>query len=168
MKNADYFINKLNLKKHPEGGFYHELYSSSESISDDELSKHSFSGQRKLITSIYFLLEKNDVSHFHSLKSDELWFYHYGSSLTLFLIFPNGKLEKRKLGFNIENGELPQVLVPAGCIYGAVLNDTNWFSLVGCVVSPGFDFQDFTLYKREDLLKKYPQHKDIIIKLTQD
>ena len=78
MQTANYWIEKLNLKQHPEGGFYSETYRSKETISKDALpdrytSNHSFG------TAIYFLLRSEDVSAFHRLKSDELWFFHLGS-----------------------------------------------------------------------------------------
>lgn len=158
MKSANYFIEKLQMESHPEGGYYkRSLYSDSE-IEVGEKKRH-------LWTSIYFLLETGEVSNFHRLKSDEMWYFHSGSALTIYMIDPEGNLETRQLGLDIENGEMPQVLVPKGYIFGSAMNEDG-YSLVGCMVSPGFDFEDFELFERDYLLDLYPQHSEIIHKLT--
>ncbi|NQX68250.1 cupin domain-containing protein [Paenibacillus alba] len=163
--NPEYWISKLELIAHPEGGYYKRTYQAEEQISDQELSVQ-FTGQRLLYTSIYFLLQSHDVSHFHRLKSDELWYFHAGSPLTIHVIHENGSYEEVKLGLNLENGETPQYLVPKNAIFGSSVMRNNTFSLVGCMVSPGFDFQDFELLAQDDLLQQYPQHKDIIKRLA--
>jgi predicted cupin superfamily sugar epimerase len=112
------------------------------------------------------LLPSNEVSRFHRLKSDEIWYFHAGSSLTIYLIDGKGNLSELKLGLNSALGELPQVIVPQGSIFGAVVNLENSFTLMGCMVSPGFDFNDFELMAQDPLLKKYPQHEKLIVKLT--
>lgn len=165
MKGSEYWIEKLDMIKHPEGGYFKETYKNPEMLSDSELSAN-FEGKRPLSTSIYFLLNSGEVSHFHRLKSDEIWYYHAGSSLTVYVISRKGELQELKLGLDIEKGEHPQVIVPAGSIFGSAITKENSFSLVGCMVSFGFDFTDFELFSREELLDKYPQHKDIIIRLT--
>ena len=76
-----------------------------------------------------------------------------------------GELKKVRLGLDAEREEQPQVLVPKGCIFGALM-DGPGYSLVGCMVSPGFDYEDFELLSREDLIKEYPQHEFIIKRLT--
>ncbi|WP_080011634.1 cupin domain-containing protein [Clostridium botulinum] len=142
------------MKKHPEGGYYKQSFSSQDTI-----------GRKQLWTSIYFLLNSEEVSHFHRLKSDELWYFHDGETLTIYMISPSGELIEKKLGLNIEQGEAPQVLVPKGYIFGSAINNEG-FSLVGCMVSPGFQFNDFELFTRKELLEKYPYYKEIIKKLT--
>ena len=164
MYTADYFIEKLNMIAHPEGGFYKEIYMSEENITANEL-KVDFEGSRILWTSIYFLLRDGEVSNFHRLKSDEMWYYHSGSPLTIYIITPEGELITERLGLNIENGEKPQVLVPKDYIFGSAMINEG-YALVGCMVSPGFEFRDFELFKRNFLLEKYPQYEEIIIKLT--
>ena len=164
MYTADYFVKNLNMIAHPEGGFYKEIYTSEENITAKEL-KVEFEGSRILWTSIYFLLRDGEVSNFHRLKSDEMWYYHSGSPLTIYIITPEGELITEKLGLNIKNGEKPQVLVPKDYIFGSAMNNEG-YALVGCMVSPGFEFRDFELFKRNFLLEKYPQYEDIIIKLT--
>jgi len=159
------WISKLGLIPHPEGGYYKETFQSEERTSDKELQV-TFEGQRKLYTSIYFLLTSNDISHFHRLKSDELWYYHGGSPLTIHIIHENGEYEEIKLGLNLEKGEVPQALVPKHSIFGSSVMGEDVCSLVGCMVSPGFEFQDFELFTQDELLLKYPQHRDIILKLA--
>ncbi|CAH2715296.1 hypothetical protein BACCIP111895_02480 [Neobacillus rhizosphaerae] len=165
ISELDSWVAKLGLVPHPEGGYYKSTYSSGEQISDKELSV-TFEGQRKLYTSIYFLLTSNNISHFHRLKSEELWYYHAGSPLTVHVIHENGEYEEMKLGMNVEEGEVPQALVPKNSIFGSSVLEKDTCSLVGCMVSPGFEFQDFELFTQDDLLQKYPQHKDIILKMA--
>ena len=157
MKSAEYYIKNLNMDPHIEGGYFKESF-----ISNDELKQ-----DKKLWSSIYFLLRTGEVSNFHRLKSDELWYYHDGEALTIYMITPEGELVTRQLGKDIENGETPQILVPKGCIFGSAMNN-NGYSLVGCMVSPAFEYNEFELFKREYLLELYPNYKDIIIKLTRE
>ncbi|MED1467485.1 cupin domain-containing protein [Bacillus salipaludis] len=155
-------ISTLGLEPHPEGGYYKRTFESEEMFADSA----RFNGHRKLFTSIYFLLTSDDVSHFHRLKSDELWYFHGGSSLTVHVIHENGNYEEMKIGMNSENGEVPQALVPKNSIFGSSVMEKDTYSLVGCMVSPGFDFQDFELFTQAELLEKYPQHGAIIKKLA--
>lgn len=159
MKSAKYWIQNLNLLPHPEGGFYKEVYRSLESF-----NPIGFKGARNYLTSIHFLLEEGNVSHFHSIKSDELWCYHAGDSLSVYVIYPDGKLDELNIGPDLKNGETLQAVVPAGTIFGS--KSRGMYSLVGCIVSPGFDFQDFKLYSTSELLKNYPKHQKIIQELS--
>lgn len=164
-QDANYYVSKLGMDPHPEGGYYKRTFESQEQTSDQELSVE-FEGKRKLYTSIFFLLGSNDISHLHRLKSDELWYYHAGSPLTIHVIDENGEYKESKLGINLDEGETPQVLVPKNSIFGSSVMDEDTFSLVGCMVSPGFEFRDFELFTQDELLSKYPQHKDVIMKLA--
>ncbi|WP_456279289.1 cupin domain-containing protein [Bacillus sp. AK128] len=159
VKNAQYWIEYLQLLPHPEGGFYKNSYSSQEEMILNDRT-------RKLYTSIYFLLRSEDISHFHRLKSDELWYFHGGSPLTVHTIDASGKYEQLKLGLNIEQGELPQILVPQNTIFGSSIVEKDSFSLVGCMVAPGFDFEDFELFNQDELVNEHPQHEEIIRKMT--
>lgn len=163
-KTAQYFIESLDMIAHPEGGYYKPSFDSEEKITSVDL-KTKFEDNRILWTSIYFLLRDGEVSNFHRLKSDEMWYYHAGNSLTIYMISPTGELTTKELGLDIKNGETPQILVPKNYIFGSAMNNQG-FSLVGCMVSPGFEFRDFELFDRENLLKMYPEHKEIITKLT--
>lgn len=164
-QDPQYYISKLGLEPHPEGGYFKRTFESQGQITDQELTV-DFEGKRMLYTSIYFLLTSNDVSHFHRLQSDELWYYHAGSPLSVHMIDENGEYTEHKLGLHLEKGEVPQVLVPKNTIFGSSVKDRETFSLVGCMVSPGFEYQDFELFTQEELLLKYPQHKEIIMKIA--
>jgi predicted cupin superfamily sugar epimerase len=149
-------IEKLKLHPHPEGGFYSETYRSNMVIT---------SLNRQLMTSIYFLLTSENVSKFHRIKSDEIWFFHEGSSLIVHTLTEEGHKENR-VGLNLLQGETPQFLVEKETIFGSTVSDEDSYSLVSCIVAPGFDFEDFELFSREQLEVLYPDNKEIISRLT--
>ncbi|MBP6091008.1 MAG: cupin domain-containing protein [Crocinitomicaceae bacterium] len=150
-------VTKFNLQAHPEGGFYSETYRS------DQLTA---SQDRNLVTCIYFLLTSENVSNFHRIKSDEMWFFHEGSSLTVHTLDPqNGHLQ-HAVGNEIQKGQTPQLVVPKNTIFGSSVTDENSYSFVSCVVAPGFDFNDFELFTRDALLEEYPEEFTIIERLT--
>jgi uncharacterized protein len=157
MRSAEYYIEKLNMESHVEGGYFKETF----------LSEDIDNNDKNLYSSIYFLLRTGEVSNFHRLKEDELWYFHAGESLTIYMIDESGNLITKKLGLNIEVGEEPQVLVKKGCIFGSAMNEEG-YALVGCMVAPAFSYNSFELFKREDLLKSYPEHKEVIFKLTRE
>ena len=103
MYTADYFIQKLDMIPHQEGGFYKEIEASNQNTQLNEDGRET-QEIRKLWTSIYFLLRDGEVSNFHRLKSDEMWYYHAGSSLTIYMINPNGELITKELGLDVEKG----------------------------------------------------------------
>ena len=164
MTNADYWINKLGLSAHPEGGFYKEVYRSGEMYGGSTLPDR-FSGDRCFATSIYFLLRSQDRSVFHRIKSDELWHFYAGTSLTLYVLNDQG-MSTQILGSPEYNDGMLQVVIPANCWFGAIVNEPDSYVLSGCTVAPGFDFRDFEFATREHLLEKYPQLSDIILQLT--
>lgn len=160
-------IIQLQLVKHPEGGYYRRTHCATENIPLVGLPAR-FQQPRPFCTAIYYLLESRDYSALHRIKSDEIWHFYMGSPLTLYSIHPNGQLFIHQLGNCLENGEQLQVTIPAGCWFGAVVQQENSYALVGCVVAPGFDFADFELGCRQDLLTQYPHHWEIIEKLTKE
>ncbi len=162
---AEYYIKKLGLEKHPEGGYFKETYRADESIEKQNLPSR-YNGQRVFATSIYFLLESSKVSFFHKLKSDEIWHFYDGSPVKLYIIKNENEITEIVLGKNLENGEVIQAVIEKNHWFGAEVINEDSFSLVGCTVSPGFDFGDFELGKREELLKKNPNNSDIIQKFT--
>ncbi len=164
MRSAEYWIEKLGLIAHPEGGFYRETYRSAENIPKEGLPPR-FSGQRNFSTSIYFLLRSQDRSLFHRIKSDELWHFHAGSSLTIYILH-DGQLELKKLGPDPDKGEALQIVVPANCWFGGHINSQDGYVLAGCTVAPGFDFNDFELASRHELLEAFPKFEKEIIRLT--
>ena len=150
-------VTQFNLQAHPEGGFYSETYRS------DQLTA---SQDRNLVTCIYFLLTSENVSNFHRIKSDEMWFFHEGSSLTVHTLDPqNGHLQ-HAVGNEIQKGQTPQLVVPKNTIFGSSVTDENSYSFVSCVVAPGFDFNDFELFTRDALLEGFPESESIIRQLT--
>ncbi|MCP4346178.1 MAG: cupin domain-containing protein [Desulfobacterales bacterium] len=165
MKDATYWITRLDLTEHPEGGYFKETYRSDESVGKDALPER-FNGDRSFSTAIYFLLKGDQVSHLHRIKSDELWHFYSGSPLTVHIIDQNGEYSQIKLGCDFDKGEVCQAVVKAGVWFGASVDTPDSYSLVGCTVSPGFDFNDFEMGQRGELLAKYPRHSSIIKKLT--
>ena len=166
-EKARYYIDRLMMNKHPEGGYYNELYRSGE-IFEADILPGRYSGNRAFSTSIYFLLPGNEVSTFHRLRSDEIWHFYDGAPVTIYIIDEKGNLEKKVMGNNLENGEVLQAVIPQNSWFGAEVNDLRAFALVGCTVSPGFDFSDFELGSRDRLTAKFPQHSDLIKKLTKE
>jgi uncharacterized protein len=156
-KNAAYWINQLNLQKHPEGGWYKEIYRSKESFPAFLLHK-DFNGTRDFSTSIYYLLEKDNFSAFHRIKSDELWHFYTGSSGVEIVTIENGTLLHYFLGNNPEKGECFQVIIPKNTWFAARLINRKGFALTGCTVSPGFHFDDFEL-ATDKLLEDFPLYK---------
>ena len=165
MKKAGYWIKNLCLRKHPEGGYFRETYAAKDEIGVCCL-KSGYDGPRPVSTAIYFLLPGDEFSAFHRLRSDEIWHHYDGASLTIEIIAQDGGYRKVVLGPDYENGEQPQVLISAGVWFAAHLNDKNSFTLSGCTVAPGFNFRDFELGRRAELIKEYPEHKQLIIQLT--
>jgi len=161
---AEYWIKSLGLISHPEGGWFKEVYRSQGNIPDNTLA--DFGGSRSFSTSIYFLLEANDFSAFHRIRSDEIWHFYDGSPTLISAISPEGILHQYLLGRNVIKGESLQVVITAGWWFAAKVIVPGSFVLAGCTVSPGFDFSDFELGRAEELIARFPQHRDLISKLT--
>ncbi len=166
MKSAGEWIEKLGLIKHPEGGYFREVYRSSESVPESGLPNR-YDGPRAFSTCIFFLLPGTEISCFHRLRSDELWHFYEGGDLGLFIIGPEGEIREVRLGPDIDAGHVRLAVVPAGCWFGATVRDRESYALLGCTVAPGFDWTDFELGERRVLMDLYPQHQAIIRKLTQ-
>jgi predicted cupin superfamily sugar epimerase len=162
---AEELIKQLGLTRHPEGGWYRETYRSSETVSADRLPDR-FNGERSFSTAICFLLGRDEMSALHRIKSDEIWYYHAGTTLTVHLISPQAEYRVLKIGPDPAVGESYQAVVPAGYWFGATVTGAGDFSLVGCSVSPGFDFADFEMGSRSELLKQFPVQAGIILQLT--
>jgi uncharacterized protein len=162
---AEYLKQSLGLSELvEEGGYYKETYRSDKTI----VLQSEIDGERSISTSIYYLLDGSEFSAFHRLKSDEIWHFYVGSSITLYIIDKIGNLSKVQLGNNSEKGEHFQVLLKAESWFAATVNDKSSFALVGCSVSPGFDYRDFELGDRKKLMEAYPQHRSIIEKFTKN
>lgn len=159
--SAKEIIEKLKMAKHPEGGYYKETYRCEETMMTVKNTKRSVS------TAIYFLLQKDDKSMFHRIQSDELWFFHQGSAIEIVLI-ENRILKTILLGNKLENGEMPQATISANTWFAAKVKDEKSHALVSCTVAPGFDFADFELATRDNLLEEFPHLKETILAYTKE
>jgi len=164
MVTAQQLIQRYKLQPHPEGGWYKETYKSHEYIPATALPGR-FSGSRSFSTAIYFLLEQNNFSGFHRIRSDECWHFYAGDPLLIYVIQQNGMLDIIQLGSDISNGQLFQYVVPANCWFASKPAADSIFSFVGCTVSPGFDFADFELADADALTILYPLHEIVIREL---
>ena len=166
MQKAEFWIERLQLVRHPEGGYYRETYRSSGSYSFTNTTL--FNGTRSYATAIYYLLKGAEHSKLHRIHSDELWFFHTGDPLNVYVFPKKGEHSSFTLGLSAEKGEILQETVPAESWFGASLEnrEPESYSLVSCVVAPGFEFRDFTFADRTTLLKKFPTYAEIIEHLT--
>jgi len=158
-------ISKLDLKPHPEGGYYRETYRSEGSIPKDALSEN-YMGDRNYATAIYYLITSQNFSAFHKITQDETWHFYDGAAMRLHIISPQGEYNELLIGNNLNRDEVPQFTVPGGYWFASEVSQPNSYSLMGCTVAPGFSFEDFIMPEREELLTLFPQHKQLIIKLT--
>ena len=151
-------IKKLNLiPLVDEGGFFRQTW-----VSDIDYEK------RPIGTAIYFLLVNSydGFSALHTLPYPEIYHFYLGDPIELCLFYKNGEVKQIIMGQDILNGELPQFTVPGGVIQGSRIINRGEFALVGTTMSPGFIIDDFTLNSREDMIKRYPGKKDLIMSLT--
>lgn len=153
------------MQPHPEGGCFIETYRSAETVAHAHLPGR-YADSRNFSTAIYFLVRGGEFSSLHRIQSDELWHFYAGTCLTVYYIDSQGVLQTIRLGSDAEQSEVFQAVVPAGCWFGSAVENPSGFALVGCTVAPGFDFADFELAKRDELLRQYPHHQAVIEKLT--
>lgn len=165
MKPADYWVEKLKMDPHPEGGYFKEVYRADEQYSGEHLPVR-FGGDRSHGTSIYFLLIGDQVSKFHRIKSDEIWHFYEGSPIKIYSITSDGILRDVVVGRDPDKGENLQAVISKGDWFGAEVLNKNSYALCGCTVAPGFHFEDFELADRDKLLNEFPLHIDLIKKLT--
>lgn len=161
--HAEDWIKHLELLPHPEGGFYKETYRSEGFVKIDG-SPHGH--LRNYCTGIYFLLVDDNFSAFHRIASDEMWHYYAGHTLELFEIDKDGVLLRTLIGNDIGAGAVPQYVVKAGNWFASRVMRQQGFVLSGCTVSPGFDFKDFEMANRNELIANYPQYAAEITTLT--
>ncbi len=167
MNDATFWIERLDLRPHPEGGYFRETYRAGETIAPPALPER-FGGARAFSTAVYFLLTRDAFSAFHRIRSDELWHFYAGDAVTLVILDADGKgaLTTASLGRDPVRGDSPQVVIPAGAWFAAEVASQGEFALVGCTVAPGFDFADFELGERVQLVQRYPHHRGVIERLT--
>lgn len=148
---VEQWLNQLQLHPHPEGGYYIEVI---KEVWNEESLRPAYS-------SIYFLLTHDNISHFHRIDADEIWYYHAGDSLTVHMIHPEGNYQQVTVGPHIENGDVLQFVVPKGTIFASSIEGGSGYALVGCMCHPAFEFNHFELYSKEWLNKTYPNLKTI-------
>ncbi len=165
MNTKETIIKQLNLLPHPEGGYYRETYRSSIEISEPNLPK-AYQGNRNVSTCIYFLITSDNFSAFHRINQEEIWHFYLGAPILLHTISNKGTYQQFTIGNDFTKGQTPQLIVPGGDWFAAEIVEKDGFALVGCTVAPGFDFSDFDLAKQSYLIEKFPQHQEIIKRLT--
>jgi uncharacterized protein len=163
--HAEDIIRALGLEPHPEGGFYRETYRCEEILPTEDLPDR-YSGSRVFGTCIYYLLTADTYSMLHRLQSDEIFHFYIGDPLEMLQLFPDGSGKILRIGTDLQQGMLPQVVVEKGLWQGLRLCEGGEFALVGTTVAPGFDFRDFETGDRKSLLKAYPAFSKMIRALT--
>jgi hypothetical protein len=150
--NAKTYIEKLHLEPHPEGGYYRQVFG------NDETGE-------KPVSTIYYMLTANDMSAFHRLHNMvEIWYFHAGEPLNIYVIDPDGTLTVHQLS---EQDEMQVVIHPEQW-FAADIPSKRGFCLVGCAVGPAFRFENFELAKKDELLKLYPQHGALIERMCKE
>ncbi|MDR1793447.1 MAG: cupin domain-containing protein [Bacteroidales bacterium] len=141
MLNNNYIslIEELNLQAHPEGGYYKETYRSDHIITTADGRK------KNAATAIYYMLTDDNISQWHKVNADETWLFHQGETIEISCKGKNGNITSTLLGNNISAGEQPQIVIAANTWFMAKIKAQKGYSLVTCIVAPGFDFEDFEL-----------------------
>lgn len=163
MKSINDVIKKLNLEPLPEeGGYYRETYRSNRKVESTKL------GSKSECTAIYYLITEDSFSALHVVDQDEIFHFYAGSPVEMFQIDEDGNSKMITLGSDIFEDQEPQVVVPHGTWQGTKLKNSKpgaW-ALLGCTVAPGFDFQNFHIKNRTQLIDIFPKHKENIIRFT--
>lgn len=149
-------IDNYKLEAHPEGGYFAEVFTAS-----SELLKANIN--RPLAGSIYFLLPPRNISHFHQIDCEEIWYYHAGGGLIIYIITTEGNLETKKLGLNYTNGEAPMVVIPQGAIFAAENIQADNYTFISCITTPKFRYEGFRLVPYEEI-KKYGIEQSLCLK----
>ena len=148
MKRADELKRAYRLEPHPEGGWFSESYTA-------PFEKDG----RSLAGSIYFLLDAGEISHFHEIDCDEIWYWHEGCGMRLTVLTDAGR-EELLLGPDPEKGENVMAVIPAGAVFAAENLRSDCYSFVSCVTAPKFDYSGFRLIGRDELRERWPELAD--------
>jgi predicted cupin superfamily sugar epimerase len=158
----DELIRRLDLKPHPEGGFFSETYRSADSVRRADGSTQT----RSASTAIYYLLCDGAHSAWHRIKSDEVWHFYAGEPLNVHVLAETGSLITHRLGNALIHPDAVfQAVVPAGRWFAAECANPATYALVGCTVAPGFEFSEFELADVDALKARHPQHAAFIERL---
>ncbi len=164
---ADEVKRLLGLKPHPvEGGWFIRTYEAAEMVAAAGFSDGRYAGARWTGTAIYYLLEPDTFSEIHRLRSDELFHFYMGDAVEMLQLRPDGVGERIVIGTDLAAGERPQVVVSRGVCQGSRLMAGGSWGLLGCSVSPGFEFEDYEEGVRAELIDGWPEWAEIIMGLT--
>ena len=165
---ADEVKKILGLMPHPrEGGFYIRTYESGERIPASAFAEGRYPSARFTGTAIYYLLEPHTFSEMHRLRSDEIFHFYAGDPVEMLQLHPGGHGEIIRIGNRLDQGERPQVLAPRNVWQGSHLVPGGAWALLGCTVSPGFEFEDYETGTRAALCAEWPSFTQLIHSLTQ-
>jgi len=157
----------LGLVPHPrEGGSYIRTYESGELLPADAFFDRRYSGPRHTATAIYYLLEPDTFSEMHRLRSDEIFHFYAGDPVEMLQLRADGSGRIIRIGNRLAQGERPQTVVPRGIWQGSRIAPGGAWALLGCTVSPGFEFEDYDAATREDLCAGWPAFCPMIYELT--
>lgn len=157
----------LGLEPHPrEGGWFRQTWKAEETIPLDALPSGRYNGPRSAGTAIYYLLEPGNFSEMHKLASDEVFHFYLGDAVEMLQLWPDGTGKRVVLGHDVANGQLLQIVVPQGVWQGTRLLPGGKVALLGCTVSPGFDYADYASGTREDLVRGWSEWAEMIAGLT--
>jgi hypothetical protein len=157
----------LGLEPHPqEGGWFRQTWKSAESIPLEALPAGRYRGNRSAGTAIYYLLEPNNFSEMHKLASDEVFHFYLGDPVEMLQLGPDGSGKRVVLGQDLAVDQLLQTVVPQGVWQGTRLISGGKVALLGCTVSPGFDYADYTSATREELTRQWPEWAEMIAQRT--
>jgi hypothetical protein len=165
--SAEELKRTLGLEPHPrEGGWFRQTWKAEETIPPEALPKGRYSGTRSAGTAIYYLLEPNNFSEMHKLASDEVFHFYLGDAVEMLQLWPDGTGKRVVLGRDLARGELLQTVVPQGIWQGSRLVAGGTVALLGCTVSPGFDYADYASGARAELVRDWPEWSKMIAGLT--
>lgn len=166
MTTAREIIERLQLVPLTiEGGYFRETYRAPLIVPAATLPSE-YSGDRNASTAIYYLLTPDTFSAIHRVKSDEVFHFYAGDAVEMLQIRPDGTAKVVIIHNDLADGREPQVIVPAGVWQGCRLLPGGQWALMGCTVAPGFDYADFELAERDDLLKLGNEYSVLITALT--
>jgi len=164
---ADEVKQLLGLAPHPrEGGWFIQTYAASETLAPTAFADSRYPSPRRTSTAIYYLLEPETFSEMHCLRSDEVFHFYAGDPVEMLQLLPDGSGRTIMIGSDLAAGQRPQVLVERGVWLGSRLIKGGAWALLGCTVSPGFEYEDYESASREELISKWPAFAKTIAALT--
>ena len=150
MNRSEQLKAAYHLEKHPEGGWFSEVYTT------------PFQAEgRPLAGSICFLLDQKEISHFHQIDCDEIWYYHEGCGLKI-TVLQDGKRETLLLGNDWEAGQRAMAVIPKGVVFAAENMDPAGYTFLSCATAPAFRYAGFRLVSRKEIGESYPMLREEI------